>query len=100
MNGFDSDGRSADATFTTFRLPGRPFEMSLAAIVVVIVLQTLWDAANASGSFAEASVPLRGAVVFGVGYLAVRSARAGVGVGHWRAQARRLGPDIERIEPR
>ncbi|WP_071288673.1 hypothetical protein [Mycolicibacterium llatzerense] len=98
MDRFDSDGRGVDAAFTTFRLPGRLFEMSLAAIVVVIVLHTLWDAANASGSFTEAPGPLRGAVILGVGYLAVRTARAGMR--HRRQQAQRLGPDIERIDPR
>lgn len=96
-NGMDRDGRGAE--FTTFQIPERLVEVSLILLGVVVVLHTLWDAATAGGAFSGEPGPMRGVVVVGVGYLAIRTTRAGVR--YWRKYGRRrIGPDIERIEPR
>ncbi|MFL0242650.1 hypothetical protein [Mycobacterium sp. SMC-17] len=90
-----NDHPAAPQAFTTFRVPSRLLEVVLMLIVAVIGLHTLWEAATATGSFSEASGLVRAAVVVGVGYLAVRSARAGLE--RWR-QGSGIGPAIERIE--
>lgn len=93
--GFDRDGRGAD--YTTFPVPRPPVAVSLLAIVSVVALHTLWDVANAGDAFTDTPEPIRGAVVVGVGYLAIRAARAALSS---RSEYRRRpGPDIERIDP-
>nr|WP_172692677.1 hypothetical protein [Mycolicibacterium sp. CBMA 213] len=85
--------------FTTFRMPAGLVDMGLVLAVVVLVLHTLWEAATATGSFADVPGVMRGGVAAGVVYLAVRCARAGLK--YWRRHGRPggIGPAIERIDP-
>lgn len=93
--GFDRDGRGAE--YTTFPVPGPLAAVSLIAIVVSVVLHTLWDAANVGDALTATPEPVRVAVVVGVGYLAIRAARAALS--RRSEYGRRTGPDIERIDP-
>lgn len=92
------DHPASEQAYTTFRLPVRLPELAMILALAVLVLSTVWDAITAAGSFTEAPVPIRTAVVAGVSYLAIRCARAGLL--HWRRFGRRgeFGPEIERIE--
>lgn len=82
--------------FTTFRVPSGLLDVSLALVVMAMALFLMWEAATGSGHFAEVSGAVRGAAVVGMGYLAVRFARAELN--HLRRRGD-IGPAIERIEP-
>lgn len=82
--------------YTTFRVPGGLWEASLIFVVVAIVLNTVWEAVTATGSFAQSPGLMRAAVVAGIVYLAVRCARAGL---NHRRRRGGIGPAVERIEP-
>ena len=89
----------AAQAFTSFRVPGGLLEGTLILIVVGLAGYTVWEAVAATGTFANAPGVIRGAVVAGIVYLAVRWIRAGLR--HWQRHSPRggIGPAIERIEP-
>lgn len=92
----DRDGRGTE--FTTFQIPGRLVEVGAILLSVVVVLHTLWSVATAGGPFGAVPEPMRGVVAVCIGYLAVRILQAGVR-SRGKPDRRRLGPDLERIEP-
>lgn len=72
------DHPAAEQAYTTFTLPARPLELALLLLLSVLVLNTAWDVITATGSFTEASEPIRATVLVGVSYFAIRCARTGL----------------------
>ncbi len=94
-----SDHPQSLQAFTTFHVPRGLLQVGLIFAVVALVVDTLWEAITATGSFTDASGLVRAAVVVAAMYLTLRCARAGLN--NWRRYGPRggIGPAIERIEP-
>lgn len=90
------DHPAPQQTFTTFPIPGGLLDTTLFLITAAIVLNTAWEAATETGTFAHTPGLIRGAVVAGIIYLAIWCSKTAL---NHRRGSGGIGPAIERIEP-